>query len=130
MATTPAKSAASKPDQGSRMSKEELDQIKLTAERARARAEKEKAEKAARRRKELETEAKTAKRKPPVDGGISDMSIQDQLEAIKMEKLMQQGEAQARDLSGKRPQGLTNGGMVTTCRGQGRVMKKRQTRIT
>ena len=58
------------------------------------------------------------------------MSIQDQLEAIKMEKLMQQGEAQARDLSGKRPQGLTNGGMVTTCRGQGRVMKKRQTRIT
>jgi len=47
-----------------------------------------------------------------------------------MEKMMRQGEAQSRDLSGKRPQGLKNGGMVTTCRGQGRVMKKRQTRMT
>ena len=119
MATSPKK-----------LSKEELEQIKLTAERARERDAKKKKEEAARRREELDTAAKTTKRKPPVDGGISDMSIQDQLEAIKMEKLMQQGEAQARDLSGKRPQGLKNGGMVTTCRGQGRVMKKRQTRIT
>lgn len=130
MATTPAKSAASKPGQGARMSKEERDRLTLMAERARARQEKEKAEKAARRKKELEAEAKTAKRQLPVDGGIRDLSIEDQIEAIKMEKLMQQGEAQARDLSGgRRPQGLKDGGMVTTCRGQGRVMKKRQTKM-
>lgn len=130
MATTPAKSAASKPGQGSRMSKEKYDQIMLTAERARARAEKEKAEKAARRKKELETEAKTTKIKPPADGGISDLPIEEQLKEIELQKKIKKAEEQARDLSGKRPQGLKNGGMVTTCRGQGRVMKKRQTRMT
>lgn len=29
----------------------------------------------------------------------------------------------------KKPKGLKEGGMVTTCRGQGRVMKKRQTKM-
>lgn len=115
--------------------KESLEKAQLTAKRVREQEAKEK--KAAKKAADKEKNRfrfpslfpKMPKTTPPIDGGIGDMPIEEQLKEIALQKKIKKAEEEARDLSGKRPQGLKDGGMVTTCRGQGRVMKKRQTKM-
>jgi hypothetical protein len=116
--------------------KESLERAQLSAKRVREREAKEKkeAKKAADKEKNRfrfpSLFPKIPKTTPPIDGGIGDLPIEEQLKEIALQKKIKKAEEEARDLSGgRRPKGLKDGGMVTTCRGQGRVMKKRQTKM-